>query len=70
VGEDTRFLWSNHPKNMLTLQDVTFYIALIHPGNTSPKQIQDGCWHSYPTAEVRKLMGGDWSFYTDHLQRR
>jgi glycosyltransferase involved in cell wall biosynthesis len=70
VGEDTRFLWSNHPKNMLTLQDVAFYIALIHPGNTSPKQLQDGCWHSYPIAEVRKLMGGDWTFYADLLQCR
>jgi len=66
VGEDTRFLWSHRPKHILTLQDVTFYIALIHPGNTSPKQLQDGCWHAYPAGEVRKLMGRDWTFDTDH----
>jgi glycosyltransferase involved in cell wall biosynthesis len=65
VGEDTRFLWSNQPKRMVILQDITFYIALMHAGNTSPKQIQDGRWHPYPTAEVRKLIGGDWPFYTD-----
>lgn len=70
VGEDNRFLWSNLPKSILTLQDVTFYIALIHPGNTSPKRPADRQWHSYPTAEIRKLMGEDWAFYADLLQDR
>jgi O-antigen biosynthesis protein len=70
VGEDTRFLWSNHPKRIAILQDVTFYIALMHAGNTSPKHTQDGRWHAYPTAEVRKLMGEDWTFYTNLLQCR
>jgi glycosyltransferase involved in cell wall biosynthesis len=65
MGEDTRFLWSNRPKKLLTLQNVTFYIALIHPGNTSPKRSQDEQWHSYPTAEIRNLMGEDWTFYAD-----
>jgi O-antigen biosynthesis protein len=61
VGEDSRFLWSNIPKSIVTLQDVTFYVALIHPGNTSPKQPADRQWRSYPTAEIRKLMGEDWN---------
>ncbi|MCP4289319.1 MAG: glycosyltransferase family 2 protein, partial [Gammaproteobacteria bacterium] len=38
VGEDTRFVWSNSSKKVLALQNYTFYVALIHPGNISPKR--------------------------------
>jgi glycosyltransferase involved in cell wall biosynthesis len=63
VGEDTRFVWSKHPKKMLALQEYTFYVALIHPHNTSSKWTHDSRWHSYPTTEIQKLMGDDWAFY-------
>jgi hypothetical protein len=66
VREDTRFLWTDCPKHIVALQDVTFYLALIQPENISPKQTHDGHWHPYPTTAVRQLMGEDWSFYA-HL---
>jgi glycosyltransferase involved in cell wall biosynthesis len=68
VGEDTQFVWSNRSKKPLALQNHTFYIAMIHPHNTSLKCTQDRRWHSYPAAEIRKLIGPDWAFY-DHLLR-
>jgi glycosyltransferase involved in cell wall biosynthesis len=70
IGEDTHFLWSRRSKKIVALRDNTFYVALIHPGNTSPKQTQRACWHSYPTGELRDLIGADWMFYANLLQDR
>jgi len=70
VGEDNCFLWSSHARKIVALQDDTFYVALIHPGNTSPKRTQDACWHSYPTGEIRGLMGEDWRFYDNLRESR
>jgi glycosyltransferase involved in cell wall biosynthesis len=70
VGEDSRFVWSSHTKKIVALQDSTFYVALIHPGNTSPKQTQGVWWHSFSTGEIRDLTGEDWAFYADPLHRQ
>jgi glycosyltransferase involved in cell wall biosynthesis len=70
VGEDTRFVRSKRPKQIVTLPKSTFLVALIHPGNTSPKRAGDG-WYTYPTAKARQLMGQDWHFYASlqpHMQ--
>jgi glycosyltransferase involved in cell wall biosynthesis len=69
VGEDTCFMWSNQPKTVLALQDITFYVALMHCGNTSPKRLTDQRWHSYSVTQIRNLMGKDWDFYTALLVR-
>ena len=63
VGEDARFIWSNRPKKIVSLEDNTFYVGLIHPGNTSPKQTNDQRWQPYAKVDIRKLMGEDWNFY-------
>jgi len=67
VGEDNYFVWSSPLRKVTILHDPTFYISLIHPGNTSPKRTTDIQWHSYPTAKVRALIGQDCTFY-DHLK--
>ena len=67
VGEDTRFVWNSRPRRIVPLPDGAFYVALIHPGNTGPKQVQDVCWHACPTEEIRNLMGDDWMFYANLL---
>jgi glycosyltransferase involved in cell wall biosynthesis len=63
VGEDTRFIWSNQSKRIVTLEDSTFYIAVIHTGNVSPKRTSDRRWHAYPIEEVRNILDKDWTFY-------
>jgi glycosyltransferase involved in cell wall biosynthesis len=63
IGEDTEFLWGENPKRVVIPPKSTFYVALIHPGNTSPKRIGNG-WYSCSTEEVRHLIGKDWDFYT------
>lgn len=65
VGEDSRFVWSSRTAKILTLQDSTFLVALVHPGNISPKQAGGSNWHAYPIEKVRELMRADWAFYAD-----
>jgi glycosyltransferase involved in cell wall biosynthesis len=67
VGEDNSFLWDSGLKRIAILQDPTFYIAIIHPGNASSKLTTDFLWHSYPAVKVRALLGQDCAFY-DHLK--
>ncbi len=63
VGEDTRFVWSAPPKQIVRMNDKNFYIAVIHPKNTSPKKPRGAYWHSYPTEALRTMMGEDYAFY-------
>ena len=66
-GEDARFLWRNQSTRMLSLTDGSFYVALVHPGNTSPKRTSDAWWHPYPTDRIRTLLGEDNAFYDAFL---
>ena len=60
VGEDACFVWTNCSKKMLTLQNYSFYVAMIHPGNTSIKRTSDSRWHNCPTSKIQKIMCNDW----------
>jgi DNA-binding beta-propeller fold protein YncE len=64
-GADAHFQWSKRPKRILSLQDVTFYVVLIHPGNTRPRRPQLPNWQPYPSEEIQALMGEDWDFYAN-----
>ena len=70
VGEDTRFVWNDPAKRLLALTDSTFYVALLHAANTSPKRMADSRWRSHPTAEIRRLIGPDWAFYAELFRPR
>jgi hypothetical protein len=56
VGEDSRFVWSAVSKKVVPLADPTFFVGIIHSGNTSPKQTRGARWRSYPPAALRELM--------------
>ncbi len=58
-----RFLWGERPKHIVILQDVNFYVALIHPGNSRTRHPQPPRWRPYPREEIQNLMGEDWDFY-------
>jgi hypothetical protein len=65
VGEDTRFVWSNKSKRIVSLEDGTFYVAIIHAGNVSAKITKDARWHTYPVANIRTILDIDWAFYVN-----
>jgi glycosyltransferase involved in cell wall biosynthesis len=62
VGEDTRFLWGRPIDRAAVLLDHTFYVALIHPGNTSPKVCTGSYWSRWP-GDLRAILGADLDFY-------
>jgi glycosyltransferase involved in cell wall biosynthesis len=69
LGEDTRFVWSDKPKRTLALDDNTFYVALTHRGNTSPRYTTGSRWHPYPVEKIRYLLGKDQRFYSKLVER-
>jgi len=59
-GEDALFVW-NHPEPRIkVLSDARFYVALVHAGNTSPKQTGGDRWHKVASQPVRQLVGPHW----------
>jgi glycosyltransferase involved in cell wall biosynthesis len=65
-GEDTRFVWKKRLKNAVILPDFKFYVATIHPGNTSPKSLSSSCWKRWPDDDLQGIMGDDWQFYSKY----
>jgi hypothetical protein len=60
-GIDTSYLWQGQPKRVGVLPDPSFYVALVHPGNTSRKNVHDAWWHPRPIEEIASLMGPEWA---------
>jgi hypothetical protein len=58
---DTAYLWQGAPKRVGALPDSSFYVALVHPGNTSRKNVQDAWWQPRPVEEIASLMGREWA---------
>jgi glycosyltransferase involved in cell wall biosynthesis len=62
VGEDSAFV-SQHADRLRVLPDASFYVALIHAGNTSAKRLSDARWARESLDDVNKLIGLDRDFY-------
>ena len=62
-GEDTLFVWGLDESLLLPLADSSFYVATVHPGNTSPKRTHHPHWQPYPTASVHSVLQRDLAFY-------
>jgi len=62
-GIDCAFLWSQSPKDVLRLDEEGFYVGIIHPGNTSPKNPRRGLWSAKPVPVIEELIGADADFY-------
>ena len=63
VGEDTRFVWSGDARKMIALQDASFYVAMIHPGNTSRKRTSDPRYRQVAPELIRDVMGEDFEIH-------
>ena len=61
-GLDTGYLWQGQNPRIGVLPDPSFYVALVHPGNTSTKHVNPW-WHPNPAGEIVALLGDDWAFY-------
>lgn len=63
LGEDTCFVWSACAAKVLALEDVNFFVGLIHPGNTSQKRTSGHRWHTFPNQKIQHILDADWDFY-------
>ena len=63
MGEDDAFVWQLDSKILDAVPDSSFYVALIHPGNTCGKNLTDARWQRRPLSEISRLFGGDQEFY-------
>ncbi len=63
IGEDNRFVASVPDDKMAALGDVDFYVALIHPNNTSKKNTTGRRWQPGSSDRVREILGVDHAFY-------
>jgi hypothetical protein len=61
-GIDTGYLWRGPGKRVTALDDPSFYVGIIHAGNTSPKHTTNVCWRTIPNTEVEALLGDDAPF--------
>jgi glycosyltransferase involved in cell wall biosynthesis len=65
VGEDTRFVWTGDARRMIALADASFYVAMIHSGNTSRKRTSDPRYRPIAPEQIRQMMCGD---FEDHAR--
>lgn len=63
VGEDARFVWRASSQKICDLADASLCVAMVHSGNTSPKETKGLYWYAQPNGTVRNLLGDDLYFY-------
>ena len=62
-GSDTVFVWGLRDANVRALEKSDFYVAIVHPKNTSPKRTNDPAWHSIKVQKIHSMIESDSSFY-------
>jgi O-antigen biosynthesis protein len=63
IGEDIAFLRACGPDRVHRVTDPSIYVSIIHPRNTSAKNLKDPRWQRRPLEEVSRLLWPDRDFY-------
>jgi hypothetical protein len=63
LGEDSSFILGDRATHTVIHPDNSFYVALIHPGNTNPRRTGGERWSACDRGAVRDIMGSDWPYY-------
>jgi hypothetical protein len=56
VGEDNAFVWSACSKRLVVNPQGDQFVATIHRGNTSPREIGGRRWHAVPAEQIEACM--------------
>jgi len=59
VGEDSHFVWSGVPEQMVVLADHHFHVGIIHRANASPKRVAGAWWQPFPLDLMTGILGAD-----------
>jgi glycosyltransferase involved in cell wall biosynthesis/2-polyprenyl-3-methyl-5-hydroxy-6-metoxy-1,4-benzoquinol methylase len=62
VASDTRFIFDHSLERATIMSDYQFYVAMIHPTNTSRKATRGTYWSRWP-GDLRAIMGSDLDAY-------
>lgn len=62
-ASDTKFIWSRNLNSYAVPGDYQFYVAMIHHGNTSPKNTGNSLWNVFPVNKIKEIINGDWDYY-------
>ena len=65
-ASDTKFIWSRNLKSYAAHEDFSFYVAMIHRQNTSPKNTGNHLWNIFPVEDIKNLLREDYEFYTNY----
>jgi glycosyltransferase involved in cell wall biosynthesis len=63
VGEDSAFVRRLPPGRLHAVTDPSFYVAVLHGGNTAAKNLRDPRWERRPLDEASRLLALDRDFY-------
>jgi hypothetical protein len=63
IGEDTKFVWQGKAGEISPLTDNTFYVAMIHSRNVSPKRITGSRWKTFDPERIKEIMADDWDIF-------
>ncbi len=69
AGEDTRFLWQHRPRDLLRLDDPSFYCATIHADNTSSQPKPSAPWQPLEVSDLRGRLGQGWADFIELLRK-
>lgn len=62
VASDTRFIFNHSLDRAAIMPDYSFYVAMIHPTNTSRKTTRGAYWSRWH-GDLRAIMGSDLDWY-------
>jgi hypothetical protein len=62
-GADTVFVWGLRDAIIRAHERRDFFVAVVHPGNTSPKRTHDPAWHRVSAHTIHGLIAADRAFY-------
>src|SRR5262249_44189209 len=65
---DTIFIFNHRLDHAVVLPDYDFYVAMIHPSNTSPKRMQGANWSRWQ-GNLYDIMGQDLEFYQSFTRK-
>jgi glycosyltransferase involved in cell wall biosynthesis len=65
AGEDAAFVWQQSAERVSSHSADSFYVAVLHAGNTAPKNLRDPRWRREPLDVVANRLGGDRRFYVE-----
>jgi glycosyltransferase involved in cell wall biosynthesis len=63
VAEDSQFIWSSERKKICDLADSSLCVAMVHSGNTSPKETRGSFWHPLPSQQILAILGDERYLY-------